>query len=86
MTKHAPPVSHLLFVDDIFIFRHATLSNAYGILDALETFSTITGQSINCDKSGVFFNKKFHPRLKKYICNTTIKEHEHYLRELLCLS
>lgn len=78
-----PPVTHLLFADDIFIFCHATLSNTHEIFDTLKTFSSITGQTINHAKSGILFNKKFDPRLQKYICSTfkvkQIQKSESYL-------
>jgi hypothetical protein len=53
MAKNCPPISHLLFVDDVIIFSRTNVNEAEVVLNCLNTYSSWSGQS----KSAVFFSK-----------------------------
>ncbi|KAL8126745.1 hypothetical protein AgCh_013868 [Apium graveolens] len=52
----APMVSHLLFADDSFLFFRATVEEAMSIKQLLVNYESCSGQSVNFQKSGVFFS------------------------------
>jgi len=53
----SPPISHLLFADDVMIFTRAKVQDVNAILNCLSTYSKWSGQCINLSKSVVFFSK-----------------------------
>ncbi|XP_074374457.1 uncharacterized protein LOC141714861 [Apium graveolens] len=52
----APTISHLLFTDDSFLFFQASTEEARSIKNLLINYEKCSGQSINFQKSGVFFS------------------------------
>ncbi|XP_047339454.1 uncharacterized protein LOC124942925 [Impatiens glandulifera] len=48
-------ITHLCFVDDLFILAHADVETIQTIKDALNFFFDITGLSINVDNSSTFY-------------------------------
>lgn len=60
VTTKSPSVSHLFFADDAFLFTTATIPQARNLLDILNIFCTSSGQTINYQKSGIYFSKGFH--------------------------
>jgi hypothetical protein len=55
--RHAPWVSHLLFVDDCLIFTQASKRGADRITSILEDYNKGSGQLVNKIKSAVFFSQ-----------------------------
>jgi len=55
--RGAPMVSHLLFVDDCFLFCRANVVEAQRLLTILKTYEATSGQEINLSKSEVFFSR-----------------------------
>jgi hypothetical protein len=53
----APAVNHLLFADDSLLFFKATTGGAIELKEVLDKYCKASGQSINMDKSSVFFSK-----------------------------
>lgn len=53
--KKSPPISHLLFADDILLFSEADYTSIQNINNILVYFARISGQKINSDKSKLFF-------------------------------
>jgi hypothetical protein len=64
MAKLSPPVSHLLFANDVMIFARANVREANVILYCLKTYSQWSGQCINHSKSVVFFSRNCRPASK----------------------
>ncbi|RHN55891.1 putative RNA-directed DNA polymerase [Medicago truncatula] len=54
--RKAPPVSHLLFADDSFLFCKATISEAQCLKDILSSYELASGQAINYRKSAISFS------------------------------
>jgi hypothetical protein len=55
--KHCPPITHLLFVDDLLIFAKATSSEARIIKTCLDSYGAWSGQQVNEAKSSILFSK-----------------------------
>jgi hypothetical protein len=53
----SPPISHLLFADDVMIFTRDKVQDANAILNRLSTYTKWSGYCINLSKSTVFFSK-----------------------------
>lgn len=47
-----PPISHLLFADDAFLFCRASIDEYRVLKDVLTTYERASGQAINFGKSG----------------------------------
>ncbi|XP_026459370.1 uncharacterized protein LOC113360033 [Papaver somniferum] len=54
---HAPTISHLMFVDDLFFFGNNSESNVDHLKHILDTYSSFSGQIINYTKSSIHFSK-----------------------------
>jgi hypothetical protein len=65
MARSCPPITHLLFADDVMIFARAKACEAEVILKCLNTYSAWSGQHINVSKSAIFFSRN---------CNLSAKE------------
>lgn len=52
----APEVTHLLFADDRFLFFKAQVNEVLKIKSILEEYADQSGQSINFQKSGIFYS------------------------------
>ena len=66
ISKLAPSISHILFVDDgfFFLFFKATEMECSTMKDILGFYGAVSGQVINFSKPGVFFsaNVPFHQK------------------------
>lgn len=54
VARGAPSVSHMVFADDSYIYRHANKEEAMQIMEILAIFEQASGQKINKSKSSVF--------------------------------
>ena len=69
IARLSPPISHLLFADDVMIFSKANREEAYVILKALNSHAKWSGQDINSSKSSIFYSKNCKPAIKTAINN-----------------
>ncbi|KAK6123372.1 hypothetical protein DH2020_042889 [Rehmannia glutinosa] len=84
VSKHAPSISPLLFVDDSIIFGRARMEDCALIRNILDVYAMASGQQINLEKSSIIFSSNVAERLQNDICNflrinRTISEQDRYL-------
>lgn len=56
ISASAPPITHLLFADDSFLFFKAKAEETYVVKAMLNSYESLSGQAINYQKSKVFFS------------------------------
>ena len=61
----SPWVSHLLFADDCLIFISATEESAHRLNEILHIYALCSGQSVNREKSAIFFSPNTHTDRRK---------------------
>lgn len=64
----APSVSHLLFVDDSYLFCKANESEALKMMDILQVFDEASRQQVNLVKSSVVFSSNIGRNERDKIC------------------
>ncbi|KAK2456657.1 hypothetical protein QL285_004005 [Trifolium repens] len=67
--RNAPIVSHLLFADDCFLFFQAEENEATIMKEILSTYENASGQSINLQKSEIFYIRNVSEPVKNSITN-----------------
>ncbi|XP_026396843.1 uncharacterized protein LOC113291534 [Papaver somniferum] len=89
VSRRAPPISHLLFADDILIFGQANTQHINAILQILQNFGNLSGQMLNFDKSCVYFSKNLSPHecdnFSQALNMAVINDNEKYLGAPLLL-
>jgi hypothetical protein len=55
IANNAPPISHLLFVDDIMLFCNANPKEGRNLMKVLDQYHAVFGQKINIHKSEMIF-------------------------------
>jgi hypothetical protein len=66
IARNCPPITHLLFADDLIIFAKATSTKATSIKSGLDLFCSWSGQKVNIGKSSLLFSKN---TLSSTICS-----------------
>lgn len=81
--RGAPPVSHLFFADDCFLFARATLDNCRTISEALAWYELVAGQKINFQKSAISFSKNVKQQARRemalFLGVEGVDQHHQYL-------
>nr|GMD54279.1 uncharacterized protein LOC109165997 [Ipomoea batatas] len=70
VARNAPPISHLLFADDCFLFLRANIVESQQIGLILDLYSVTSGQRINFDKSMVCFSANVSQQSRHEIVHT----------------
>lgn len=65
MGPSAPPVNHLLFVDDRLVFLKASQEGAEEVPNLLHIYCKASGQKVNKKESLVFFRKNVPALLRR---------------------
>jgi hypothetical protein len=69
IARNCTAIHHLLFADDLLIFRRATVSEATCIKSCLDKYCRWSGQSINATKSSIRLSKNTNPSTSEVISN-----------------
>lgn len=69
ITRHAPVISLLFFVDDSLLFAKPNTCEARKVLSILETYETASGQVVNLEKFEASFSENVPQNYKQMICN-----------------
>lgn len=87
LSNNGPQISHLFFADDITLISKLNTKSIHSITDTLTVFTNASGQSINYNKSKVFFSHNVTPGDKDFVLYSfNMKEGTHfgkYLRFLI---
>uniref|UniRef100_A0A803QIZ4 Reverse transcriptase domain-containing protein n=1 Tax=Cannabis sativa TaxID=3483 RepID=A0A803QIZ4_CANSA len=70
VARGAPPITHMLFADDSYLFCQATNGAAEGVMSLLHSFEQASGQQVNVAKSSVFFSPNIDNQSRTLICST----------------
>jgi len=62
---NAPPISHLLYVDDIILFCRAKPEEAKAIMNILKEYQKASGQKVNMEKSQMIFSPNISMEFEK---------------------
>lgn len=68
VARSAPPISHMFFADDSYIFCKVNEESTAHVMQILHLFERASGQQINVDKSSVLFSKNTPNFLKSDLC------------------
>ena len=66
-SQHGVCISHLLFVDDSLLFCQATVEECQRLLDLLGKYEAVFGQTINRQKTSLFFSKNTRKEVRNDI-------------------
>lgn len=69
IARGAPPISHLLFADDCYLFFRATDLEASTMKEILQRYEEISGQSINYYKSNITFSPNTGVEVRSRVCS-----------------
>ncbi|KAF7826277.1 ribonuclease H [Senna tora] len=54
--RRGPPISHLLFADDVILFGEASLNQAHCMMECINLFCQASGQKVNPQKTQIYFS------------------------------
>lgn len=69
MGQQCPSLSHIFFADDALLFAKAELPECQSLMKILDTNGNASGQTMNLDKSGIFFSSNLNTIDKQLICS-----------------
>lgn len=58
VSRHSPPINHLLFADDTMFFYQSKASCVSALMNILSTYETVSGQKINPQKLAITLSAK----------------------------
>ncbi|KAJ4755003.1 hypothetical protein LUZ62_089408 [Rhynchospora pubera] len=67
LARNAPPLTSILFADDLVIFGHASIEEVLCIQRILNVFCECSGQQIGHDKSRIWFSKSTPQNVRQCI-------------------
>ena len=68
--RRAPKISNLLFADNSLLFCRATQMEVQVVIEILQTYAKASGQSINLEKSSMYFSRNTPHNQKDEIMQT----------------
>lgn len=67
VSRHLPPISHLLFDDDYFVFMNFKMEEIWCLQWMLMAFSNQTRLRINFNKSKLYVSRNMQPVHKRFL-------------------
>jgi hypothetical protein len=67
--RSGPPISHLMFADDLLLFVKATDMNMKAITDTLDRFCDLSGQLVSVEKTSVLFSRNVNHDTRGVLLN-----------------
>ena len=71
LSKHRPPLSHILFAYDLLLFVEASRDQIDVILNCLDKFCAISGHKVSLNKSSIAFSSSVDPAVASRISDTS---------------
>lgn len=68
--RFGPPVSHLMFAEDTFLFCQARREQVQALRECVEQYQEWSGQLVSRDKSGVTFSRNASKVIRSEILQT----------------
>lgn len=68
MCRRAPSITHMLFVDDSYLYCKAGDSEVHRLQEILEIFEMASGQKVNKLKSSVFYSTNTNLETRQQLC------------------
>ena len=68
-SRSGPSFSHLFFADDLMLFAKANAENCIAIREVLDTFCSLSRQTVSEAKSRVYFSPNINPSDKEALSN-----------------
>ena len=84
-SQRAPTFSHLFFIDDLILFAKANGVNCSAIRDVLDTFCSISSQTVSEAKSRVYFSPNVDRDTRESLCDISGFASTSYLGKYLGL-
>ncbi|KAM6553580.1 hypothetical protein CsatB_014342 [Cannabis sativa] len=69
VAQRAPPITHMFFANDSYLFSQATQGAADSITNLLQLFENASGQKVNYSKSSIFFSPNTTTTTRAHICS-----------------
>ncbi|KAJ4800370.1 RNA-directed DNA polymerase (reverse transcriptase)-related family protein [Rhynchospora pubera] len=66
ISRGAPPISSLMYADDLLICGMAEVQEVKQLKETLDEFCSMSGQLIGADKSSIWFSKRTSPQMKAF--------------------
>ena len=70
ISRHSPPINHLLFADDTMFFCKSKPSCVAALMKILATYEAVSGQRINPQKSAITFSAKTQACVRAPVTNS----------------
>ncbi|XP_073051225.1 uncharacterized protein [Primulina eburnea] len=71
LSRNGPPLSHLLFADDIVLFAEASNEQLTIIMEILNKFCSCSGETVNFQKSHMFVSKNVNNTMATNLSSTS---------------
>lgn len=69
LTRMGPPISHLFFVDDLFIFGEASIRQMEVVVSCLNLFCDASSDKVSKEKMRLFVSKNVHHSRVQKLCH-----------------
>lgn len=69
VARTTPSISHLLFVDDAFLFFRATIEECVVVKEVLQVYHKASGQEVSLPKASVMFSSNVTNGVQVQLCS-----------------